>query len=221
MQRDCAGPDQVLILAFKQSIRRIAFWIRVCAWWLMLSLLIVTIPPALAGMYHAVRAGLRDPFELTVNPGKEFLRGVGLHLKRSYVLAFANLALLVVIIIAILFWFTREDQVLRWVTAVAISFLLFWWLCQPFLFPQLVEHPQLSVWQVYRRTTRLVVASPLYALVIALSNSVVAVFGIVLFGPSLLYVPTLIALISIQAMWGMTCAEIPDLVDPVVYAERR
>ena len=49
----------------------------------------------------------------------------------------------------------------------------------------------------------------------------IVIFGIVLLGPSLLYVPTLLALISIQALWGMTCTEIPDLQNPVQYTEQQ
>ena len=70
------------------------------------------------------------------------------------------------------------------------------------------------------RALRLVFLSPFYAFAITLANTVIAIFGIFLLGPSLLYVPTLLALISIQALWGMTCSEIPDLIDPVVYAEQ-
>jgi hypothetical protein len=29
------------------------------------------------------------------------------------------------------------------------------------------------------------------------------------------------ALISIQGLWGMTCTDIPDLMDPVEYADKQ
>lgn len=221
MQKDCTGADRVLLLSLKQSFGRIGYLIRVCVWWLMLSLLVVTIPPALAGLYHAVREGLLDPFDLSVKPRQEFLRGVGLHLKRSYILTLINLFFLAVILLGIFFWFTREDAMQRLVTILALAFLVFWWLCQPFLFPVLVEEPGLSAWHVYRRAMRLVILSPFYALAITLATTLLWIAGFILFGPSLLYIPSLIALISIQAVWGMTCTEIPDLVDPVTYAERQ
>jgi uncharacterized membrane protein YesL len=220
MQSDLIGPDQVLVLSFQQSFRRVAFWIRLCVWFLMLSLLVVTIPPASAGLYHAVRAALLDPLELTVSPRREFLRGVGLHFKRSYILAALNLVFLSIIISAILFWFTRQDQVQRSVTIIAISFLLIWWLCQPFLLPGLVEYPKLSAWQVYRQTLCVVLSSPLYAFAIALAHTIISVFLILLLGPSLLYIPALLALISIQALWGMTGTLIPDLAAAGVHAEQ-
>jgi len=204
MRKDEIGPDEILILAFKQSISRIALWTRVNVWFVLLSLLLVTIPPAMAGLHYAVRAGLRDPFDLSTQPRQEFRIGVGRYFKRSYALTIINLALLGIISGAILFWFTRQAQTLRMVTAIAISFLLFWWLCQPFLFAQLVEQPHASAWQVYRLVMRLVLAAPLYALVITLTNTLITAFGLLLLGPSLLYGPTLVALISIQAMWGMT-----------------
>lgn len=221
MPKDSAGPDEILLLSLKQSYRRIAYLIRVSIWWLTFSLLIVTIPPALAGLYHAVREGLRDPFEISAKPRQAFLQGVGLHAKRSYILTAINLGALTVIVFGVLFWFTREEQTLRLVTVLALAFLLFWWLCQPFLFALLVEYPEFSALQVYRRTAQLVILSPFYALAIALANTIITLFALILLGPSLLYAPTLLALISIQALWGMSCMEIPDLTDPVVYAERQ
>jgi len=220
VKNDLVGPDQVLVLSFRQSFSRLVFWIRLCVWFMMFSLLVVTIPPASAGLYHAVRAALLDPLELTVSPRREFLRGLGLHFRRSYVLAILNLGFLGLIIAAILFWFTRQDQVLRSVTVVAISFLLIWWLCQPFLLAGLVEYPNLSAWQVYRQTLRLVIALPLYAFAIALAHTIISVFLILLLGPSLLYIPVLLALISIQALWGMTGTLIPDLAAAGMRAER-
>src|SRR5581483_322676 len=178
MQKDCAGADEVLLLSFKQSYRRIAYLIRVCIWWLTFSIFIVTIPPALAGLYHAVREGLRDPFELTVKPRTAFLQGVGIHAKRSYILTLINLVALAVIVLGVLFWFTREEGTLRLVTVIALAFLIFWWLCQPFLFALMVEHPELSAVQVYQRTARLVILSPFYALAIALANTIITLFAL-------------------------------------------
>lgn len=220
MHKDCTGADRVLLLALKQSIRRLPYLIRVCIWWLMLSLLVVTIPPALAGLFYAVREGLRDPFELTVKPRDAFLRGVGLYVWRSYFLFGLNILFFIVILLGIYFWFFQPEPV-RYITVIALAALFFWWLCQPFLLPVLIEQPGLNVWQVYRRTLRLVFLSPLYAFAITLANTILAIFGILLFGPSLLYIPTLLALISIQALWGMTCMEIPDLLDPVEYADEQ
>jgi hypothetical protein len=214
MQNELVGPDQILLLSFQQSFSHIVFWIRLCVWFLMFSLLVITIPPASAGLYYAVRAALLDPLEAMTNPRREFLRGVGLYFKRSYVLAILNLSFLSVIISAILFWFTRQDLLLRSITVIAISFFLIWWLCQPFLLPGLVEYPKLSAWHVYRQTVRLVLASPLYALAIALAHTIISVFLILLLGPSLLYIPALLALLSIQALWAMTGTVIPNLTDP-------
>src|SRR5581483_1360373 len=148
----------------------ILYLIRVCVWWLMLSLLVVTIPPALAGLYYAVREGLRDPFELQVKPRTEFLRGVGLHFKRSYLVTLFNLGALAVIVFGVVFWFTRAESALRLTTVIALAFLLFWWLCQPFLFALLVEYPSLSAckcadgrcgWSSCRRSMRSLLRSPI------------------------------------------------------------
>jgi hypothetical protein len=220
MSQDRTGADRVILLSLRQSIRRIPYLLRVCIWWLTFSLLIVTIPPALTALFYAVREGLKDPFELTVKPRDAFLRGVGLYAKKSYLLFFLNLFFFAAILLGIYFWFLQADPA-RYVTIVALAALFLWWLCQPFLLPVLIDQPELNVRQVYRRTFQVVTRSPLYALAITLMNTLLAIAGILLFGPSLFYIPSLMALISIQALWGMTGTEIPDLMDPVEYADKQ
>lgn len=220
MAQDCTGADRVLLLSFRQSFRRIAYLIRVCVWWLTFSFLIVTIPPALTALFYAVREGLLDPFELTVKPRDAFLQGVALYAKKSYVLFFLNLFFLIAVLLGIYFWFLQADP-MRYVTIVALAALFFWWLFQPFLLPVLIEHPDFNVLQVYMRTFGIITRSPLDAFAVTLANTILGIAGLILFGPSLLYIPSLMALISIQALWGMTCTEIPDLLDPVEYADKQ
>lgn len=214
-------PEDILLLSVKQSYGRLAFWLRVNVWALVFSVPLVTWPAAQAGLYHAVREGLRDPFEAQVNPRQAFWQGFARHFKQGTALAVLNLLALIVIVLAILFWITRESLGLKFVAAIAISMWIFWWLCQAFLWPMLVEHPAASIWQVWRETIRLVLAKPVFALVVACAHTALTMMGLLLLGPSLLIVPSLIALISIQGLWAMTGVEIPDLADPVEYANRR
>ncbi len=213
-------PYDVLLLSLRQIYRRMAFWVRVNIWALVFSLPLLTWPAAQAGLYHAIREGLRDPFEVQVSARQAFLQGFARHGKMGTALAVINVLTLVIIVFAIFYWITRDQPGLKFITVVAISFWIFWWLCQSFLWPVLVEHPAASVWEVCRRTVRVVLAAPLFALVVALANTALSLVGLLLLGPMLLVVPALIALISIQGLWAMTGVEIPDLADPVEYASR-
>lgn len=209
MQSNDTGLDRVLALSVRQAFQRIAFWLRVNIWHALTGVLILTLPVAAAAMYHTVRAGLLDPFETRVNIRTEFALGMRMHFKRSYGLAGLNLAALGAIILAVAFWFTREAP-LQYVTAIVLAFFAFWWLCQPFLFPMLVEHPDLAVGTIVRLTARLVIRTPLVAFVVAMAHSAIALITILLMGPSLLFAPTFTALIGIQSMWSMTSVSIPD-----------
>ena len=209
MQSKNAGIDRVLALSARQAFQRIAFWLRVNIWHLLTGVLILTLPVSAAAMYHTVRAGLLDPFETRVNIRTEFALGMRMHFKRSYEMAGLNLAALGAIVLAIVFWFTR-DAPLQYVTSIALAFFAFWWLCQPFLFPVLVEHPDLPVAMIVRMTARLVIQSPLVAFAVAMAHSAIALITVLLMGPSLLFTPTLAALVGIQSMWSIAGVPIPD-----------
>jgi len=210
MKSQSIGPDRVLTLSMGQAVGRMAFWLKVNVWHVLASVAVVTLPPASAALYHVVREGLRDPFETHVNARKEFVRGLRLHFARSYSLAFLNMTALAAIVFATAFWFGREPP-MQYVAVISIAFFMFWWLCQPFLLPMLVERPDWPVREVIRSTFRLVIASPLIAFTVALAHSAIALVSVLLMGPSLLVTPTFAALISIQSMWAMTHVPIPDL----------
>lgn len=210
MPAEIVGPDRILALSTRQAFARIAFWLRANTWHLVTSLPIVTLPPAGAALHHVVRAGLLDPFETRVNVRSEFARGFRAHLWRSYGLAALNLAALAAIALATTFWFTREPP-WQYVTAVVLAFFAFWWLCQPFLLPMLVEHPELPIPALVRATARQVIHTPAVALTTALAHSAIGLVTVLLMGPSLLFTPSYAALISIQSLWSVTGQSIPDL----------
>jgi uncharacterized membrane protein YesL len=216
-----AGPDQVLMLSLKQTLQRLPIWIRINAWVLALSLPIITWPAAQAGLYHAVRASLLDPFDQKTTVRESFLRGFNQYFVHSLLIVFLNALVVGLGLGALIFWTTREEPALRLFAIVTISFLFVWWLVQVFIFPVQAENPSASLGEIYRYTFRLVLSQPVYAVVISLLNATLFLVQVLLLGPSLLFVPTLTALISIQGLWGMTGSEIPDLVDPVVYANSK
>jgi hypothetical protein len=217
--RHLAGPDRILFLSLRQTIQRLPVWIRVNAWGIALSLLIISWPAAQAGLYQAVRDSLLDPFDQHQNIRQSFLKGFREQFVRSLAIALINLGVWIGGILAIIFWTTRPEYPLRFFAIVAICVLFFWWLGQVFIYPVLIENPVASLLDVYRGTFRVVLARPAHALVFGLLNATFGLIGLLLLGPSLLFIPTLSALVSIQGMWAITGGVIPDLFDPVEYAE--
>ena len=219
MERHLAGPERVLFLSLRQTLQRLPVWIRINAWGVALSLPIVSWPAAQAGLYQAVHDSLLDPFDQHLTVRASFLKGFRQQFARSLAIALINLAVWVGGILAIIFWTTRPEYALRFFAVVAISVLFFWWLSQVFIYPVLIENPVASLLEIYRRTFHVVLARPAHALVFGLLSATFGLIEVLLLGPSLLFIPTLSALVSIQGMWAITGDVIPDLFDPVEYAE--
>ena len=221
MRKNQLGIFALLSLCFKQLFFRLALWLKLNLWFILLCIPILTIPAAKAALYHTVKEELRDPFETRLKPREEFRKAFFALFGRSFFLSLINLFVLALIVSAFIFWMGIEPRMLKYVTILVIYFAVMWWVCQPFLYPVLVENPELPLQEVIKIVMRLAFSQPFYALFVTFITTLLSILGIILLGPVLLVIPTLNALISTQAYWSMTGAEIPDLIDPVVYANRQ
>lgn len=208
----------LLILCFKQLFTRLAIWLKLNIWFILLCLLIVTIPAAKAALYHTVKEELRDPFEVHINAREEFRKAFFQLFGRSLVLSIINIIVLLLIIAAFIFWIGIEPRILRYLSIIILYFAVMWWLCQPFLFPVLVDNPKMPLQKVIKNVIRLALSQPFYALMVTFMITLTNLVGLIFLGPILLIVPAFNALLSTQAYWTMTGVEIPDLIDPVAYA---
>lgn len=214
-------PIGVVTLSFHQVFRRLYFWVRLSIWRLVFSLFIITWPAATAGYYHAIGEGLRDPFEVEIDLRESFLRGFFKHLTRSTVLVLLDVAILAIIIFGILFWALREEFALKLLAGIALPFLIYWWLCQPFVFPVLVDLPEASIFQVVHQVVLTVFRHSVYAFLVAYVLSAATLIGLIFIGPLTLITMPIIALIATQSYWALSGIEIPELIDPVEYANRQ
>ena len=214
-------PMGVITLSFRQTLKRVLFWGRLTVWRIVFSIPIVTGPAAKAAFFQALSEGLRDPFDQDVNPREAFVRGFFDQMVRGTAVAAVNLLSLAVILFGVVFWAAQEQFWLNLLAGLALPFLILWWICQPYIYPVLVEHPQLPVLQVFRKVIRLVAAHPGYSFVTAFSLTWLFLLSFPLVGPlSLLTIPFL-GLTGIQAYWIAAGITVPDLLDPVGYAELR
>ena len=210
-------PVDVIPLSFRQLLRRLAVWIRPNLWMVFLSLGMVTLPAALAGLYHTVRACLLDPGDSRTVLREEFKQGFFSRFGHSLALGITNLLVLAVIVFSVLFWTRQEERIYNYISIISFYFLAMWWLCQPFLYPAMIENPALKIPKLIGHVLGIVIRRPFQALVITLVNTLLTVLGAVLLGPILLVIPSLVALISIQAYWVLTGRDVPDWIDPVYY----
>ena len=212
-------PLGLITLSFRQSLKRALFWARLSMWRILCSLPLVTAPAAKAAFYQGIAEGLRDPFEQRINLREVFVRGFFDHLLRSTVVSLINLLALAVLAFGILFWVYQEQFWLNLLAGLGLPFLIYWWMCQPYIFPLLVERSELSAVQVLRAVVKLPAAHPAYSFVLAFSLTWLFALSIPLVGPlSLITIPFL-AVFATQAFWAVNGEMIPDLIDPVQYAE--
>ena len=204
----------VIWLSCKQLFKRLPFWIRPNFWYVLLSLPLVTMPGAYAALNATVAAGLRDPGESQVKVRKVFKDAFFKHLGKSFALGITNLLLFVLIAFSVYFWVSRSERALNYVSIIVFYFLAMWFLCQPFLFPILIERDGYSIPHIYKDALRIVIRNPLVALAVALTNLFLSVVGLVLLGPILLVVPALVSLISMQTYWLIEHKPIPDWLEP-------
>jgi hypothetical protein len=214
-------PMSVITLSFRQTLKRVLFWARLAVWRIVFSIPLVTWPAAKAAFFQAVAEGLRDPFDQDVNPREAFVRGFFDQLGRGTAVAAINLLSLAVIVFGMVFWAAQEPVWLNLLAGLAIPFLILWWMSQPYLYPVLVEHPDLPVPQVIREVIRLAIAHPGYSFVTTFSLTWLFLLSLPLIGPlSLMTIPFL-ALIGTQSYWITAGITVPDLVNPIRYAEQR
>lgn len=212
-------PFGLITLSLRQSVKRVLFWGRLTIWRIFFSIPLITWPAATAAYYQGIAAGLRDPFEQEVNLREVFVRGFFDHGVRSTLLTLLNGFVLAVILLGIAFWAIQESFALNLLAGVALPFLVYWWMCQPYFFPLLVEHPEWSARQFVRNLITLVARHLAFSFVTAFSLTWLFLLSIPLVGPlSLLTIPFL-ALFASQAYWVVSGKLIPDLMDPEKYAD--
>jgi hypothetical protein len=66
-------PVALGLLCLRQMFRRLYFWVRLSVWRLFFGVFIITWLAAIAGFYHAVAEGLRDPDEVSINLRASFV----------------------------------------------------------------------------------------------------------------------------------------------------
>lgn len=209
----------VVLLSFKLLFKRIQFWIGPNLLMVVLSIPIITGPGAKAGLYQTVMAGLRDPAGSYVSAREMMRKGFQQHFWRSLATIFINLAVYAFIIVAIVFWITRDDLYLQFVSILAIYGLILWWLASGYVFPILVSEPGLNAITIHKQAFLLAFRKPFQSLLFSVVNLLLLIFGILLLGPIMLIIPALRAIISIQGYWYLTGMEIPGFVPIEEYSK--
>ena len=124
MDRTRLNIISLVALCFKQLFTRLATWLKLNVWFILLCLPIVTIPAAKAALYHTVKEELRDPSEIRIKARQEFRKSFFALFGRSIVLVLINIIALLLIIAALIFWMGIEPRILRYVTILVLYFAI-------------------------------------------------------------------------------------------------
>lgn len=207
-----ATPLQVVGLTFKLLYQRLNIWIYVNFWFIVFSLGIITSPGARAALYKTIIATLRDPGDSRIKHLPEVKASFIQYFWKSLLLFLIKWGSLSLIILSLYFWFVQESILLNLVSVVSVYALFEWCLVVPYVFPILVEKPDLSVFSAYKTAFILTSKHPLQAIFFCMINLLILIIGIVLLGPILLILPTLRAMFIIHCYWYLSDTEIPGFL---------
>ena len=218
--QDRAESWDVIILTLKLMFSRLEFWIQINFWTLLFSLPLITAPAATAAMYHTIAAGLRDPAGARVKIIHEMMAGVKKYFGKALLLALIRWAVFAIIAISIYFWITRDSWSLRLISIFSIYGLFLWWLSNGYLYPFLVDHPEMTVLGVVKSAFMLGFSRPFQSLLYAMVSTLLLIGGIILLGPVMLIVLVLRSMLMLQGCWFLRKEEIPGFMDISEYSQK-
>lgn len=211
----------VVLLSFKLLFSRIQFWIQPNILDFIFSLALVTAPAANAAMYHTVAAGLQDPGGSEIRVFQEMKDGFKRYFWKALLLSIINWIVVVVIIISIYFWVSKDTWILRAISIISFYGLVLWWLSNGYVHPILVELPNQPVVYILKRALLLGFLKPFQSMLFAVISSLLLVFGIIFLGPVMLIIPVLRAILMTQGYWFLTGKDIPGFTDISEYVQKK
>ncbi len=185
----------VFIESFRLLYRNIfpLIWMNVL--WLVLSLPIVSWPPATAALYHVVHQVVAGK-DITT---RLFFEGFRRHFYLSWGLVGLNLALLVFAGYAVIFYLNQSDW-LRFVAVPFIYLLLFWLMMQMYLFPLLIAQQEKRMTWIFRNAILLILRHPQFSITLSLLTGLWILVCLALNGPLLLVMASGTAVIQTHAL---------------------
>lgn len=176
------------MLVFRLFWRRLGLLLVANLLWLGLSLLIVTWPAATAGLFYLAQRVIEE--ELAADPQRatlqDFWTGFRMYWLRSSILAIGDLAVLVVIAVALRFYGETAVAPLSWLVGPITLIGLAWAGAQLYLYPLLIQRAGRQPWALAREALLIAISYPLNTFSLLLTLLVLAIAALFLAGPILL-----------------------------------
>jgi uncharacterized membrane protein YesL len=167
--------------------RRMGMMVAANLLWLALSLPIVTWPAATAGLFALMRQVVREELGEATHDAHfgDFWEGFRQHGRRSSLLTVIDLAAMITIAVALLFYIRSPAEPLRWLTGPIALVGLVWLAAQLYVYPLLIQRTGSSALEILREALLMAIGYPLSSLSLLLTSLVLAVAAAVLLGPVL------------------------------------
>lgn len=170
--------------------------------WILLSLPLVTWPAATAALFYLTERVVREEAGHDARPARtsDYWTGFRQYWLQSTAMMVLNLAVLGVLAVALQYYATNEIEVFQWLTGPILLLLLAWLGAQLYLYPLLIAFPTLSVFHVARLAFLSAISYPLYTLMLLVLLLTVTAVCLVLLGPVLLLLFSLLAVAQTVAL---------------------
>lgn len=175
--------------------RRLGIMVAANVAWLLLSLLIVTWPAATAGLFYLVRRVVEEELVVATRDARfaDFWEGFRGYWARSSLLALIDLAGLVLIVSALIFYGRSEVEPLRWLIGPIGLVGLVWLIAQLYLYPLLLQRPNSNPLRIACEALFIALAYPLFSLSLLLTTLILFAASVLLAGPVLFVIFAAIA----------------------------
>jgi len=185
----------VFLASFRLTFQRIGLLLATNILWWLLTLPLITWPPATAGLFHVVRR-LTNLDESEQTTWRHFFEGFRYYWLKSWQLMAINLILGLVIVYGFIFYFNQTGSILRYVAIPVFYMMLLWISMQLYLFPLLIEQKDKQIRLIFKNALVLALGNPIFTIAFGLLLvSVILVTTIPLNGG-----PLLLILISFLAV---------------------
>lgn len=167
-------------------------------WWL-LSLPLITWPPATAGLYYVARRLTRlEESEQTT--WRHFFEGLRIYGFRSWQLMAADAAMGAVLVAAFLFYFGQSHLALRLLSLPIFYFMALWGGMQLYLFPLLIEQEDKRIPLVFRNAFVLALGNSSFTFLLGLLLTAITIIAVTLAGPVLFVLISFLAVTQTLAL---------------------
>ena len=163
----------------------------------LLSIPLVTLAPALAGVYYVTNQLAHGRYR---TEWRDFFVGFRRYFVKSWQLLLADLFLLLLIVSNIIFYTSMPNEIVRLVSILWWYLLAFWLGLQIYLFPLLMEQEDERLLLVFRNAIVLTLRHPFFTIAFLLVILLLLVISLVLTVPTVVLLISLIPFLSNRAL---------------------